>query len=260
MEAEPIRTGKSAPYGGRWNGRFHRRAYAGRMPLIVLWDIDHTLIDNGGVSKEIYAAAYEAVTGGRPERPAVTEGRTDRLIMRDMFRRNGVPEPAWADVEGALVQAGRERLDALQTRGTALPGVQEVLKAAAAGPGWVSSVLTGNIAANARVKLSAFGLDSLLDLSVGAYGADAEERPHLVDIARGRVRSRHGLPADAPVVLVGDTPRDVEAALTSGAHILAVATGVDSASALTAAGAAVVLPDLSDTEQVLRLLSDTERT
>lgn len=53
-------------------------------------------------------------------------------------------------------------------RGTALPGVHEALKVASVQSGWVSSVLTGNIAANARVKLSAFGLAPLLDLSVGA--------------------------------------------------------------------------------------------
>lgn len=238
---------------------FPYRAYAGRMALIVLWDIDHTLIDNAGVSKEIYAAAYETATGRRPERPAVTEGRTDRLIMRDMFRRNGVDEPVWAHVEAALTAAGAERLDALRARGTALPGVQYVLKAAAARPGWVSSVLSGNIAANARVKLSAFALDTLLDLPVGAYGADAEDRPQLVDAARARIQTQRGLPADAPVVLVGDTPRDVEAALVSGAHIIAVATGVDTPSALAAAGAGVVLPDLSDTEHVLRVLEDVER-
>jgi phosphoglycolate phosphatase-like HAD superfamily hydrolase len=226
------------------------------MALIVLWDIDHTLIDNAGVSKEIYAAAYESVTGRRPVEPAVTEGRTDRLIIRDMFGRNGVAEPEWPDVEAALVQAGAERLRTLQARGTALPGVQDVLKAAAAQRSWVSSVLTGNIAANARVKLSAFSLDALLDLPVGAYGADAEERPHLVDVARRRVQRDRGLPTGTPVVLVGDTPRDVEAALASGAHIIAVATGVDSVAALKAAGAPVVLPDLSDTDRVLRLLED----
>jgi len=229
------------------------------MALIVLWDIDHTLIDNAGVSKEIYAAAYEVVTGRRPAWQAVTEGRTDRLIMQDMFRRNGVDEPAWAPVEAALTAAGAERLEVLQARGTALPGVQEVLKAAAARSGWVSSALTGNIAANARVKLSAFALDALLDLPVGAYGADAEDRPQLVDVARGRIRAERGLSADTPVVLVGDTPRDVEAALTSGTHIIAVATGVDGQATLAAAGAGVVLPDLSDTEHVLRVLEDVER-
>lgn len=229
------------------------------MALIVLWDIDHTLIDNAGVSKEIYAAAYETATGGRPVEPAVTQGRTDRLIMRSMFRRNGVDEPEWPQIEAALVEAGEERLEILRERGTALPGVWEALKEASVHEGWVSSVLTGNIAANARVKLAAFGLDGLLDLSVGAYGADAEERPRLVDIARRRVHRDRGLPIGTPVVLVGDTPRDVEAALTSGAHVIAVATGADSPSALAAAGARVVLPDLTDTDRVLRLLKDVER-
>jgi phosphoglycolate phosphatase-like HAD superfamily hydrolase len=229
------------------------------MALIVLWDIDHTLIDNAGVSKEIYAAAFAIVTGSCPVEAAVTEGHTDRLIMRDMFLRNGVAEPEWTQVEAALAQAGQERLEILRRRGTALPGVRDALKEASVQAGWVSSVLTGNIAANARVKLAAFDLDALLDLPVGAYGADAEERPHLVNVARRRIQRDRGLPSDTPVVLVGDTPRDIEAALTSGAHIIAVASGVDSPSVLAAAGASVVLPDLADTDHVLRLLEDIER-
>jgi phosphoglycolate phosphatase-like HAD superfamily hydrolase len=229
------------------------------MALIVLWDVDHTLIDNAGVSKEIYAAAFETLTGQRPAGPAITQGRTDRLIMRDMFRRTGADEPEWPVVEAALAEAGRARLEVLRRRGTALPGVPSVLKEASTHAGWVSSVLTGNIAANAHVKLAAFGLDALLDLPVGAYGADAEQRPHLVDIARRRMRTDRGLPPDTPVVLVGDTPRDVEAALASSAHVIAVATGIDPPSALTAAGAPVVLPDLTDTARVLRLLEDVER-
>ncbi|WP_435131449.1 HAD family hydrolase [Actinacidiphila sp. bgisy144] len=229
------------------------------MALIVLWDIDHTLIDNAGVSKEIYAAAFEIVAGCPAARPAVTEGRTDRLIMREMFQRNGVDEPAWAEVEAALARAGEERSGELRKRGSALLGVRDALKSASAQSGWVSSVLTGNVAANARVKLSAFDLDSLVDLSVGAYGADALERPHLVDVARRRIQRDRGLAEGTPTVLVGDTPRDVEAARASSAHIIAVASGVDSPSALAAAGASVVLPDLSDTDGVLGLLKDVER-
>lgn len=118
----------------------------------------------------------------------------------------------------------------------------------------MSSVLTGNIAANARVKLSAFGLDPVLDLSAGAYGADAELRPDLVAVARKRAGRLHKVPADVAVVLVGDTPRDVEAALATGSEIIAVASGVHSAEELTSAGASVVLPDLSDTAQLLGIL------
>ncbi|MGW3667417.1 HAD family hydrolase [Streptomyces sp. NPDC005141] len=224
------------------------------MELIVLWDIDHTLIENSGVSKEIYAAAFSALSGREPTAPARTEGRTDRLIMRDMFVRDGLPVPDWRSIETALAQAGEARLDDLRRRGTALPGVHETLKAAFAQSGWVSSVLTGNIAANARVKLSAFGLDSLLDLPVGAYGADAELRPQLVAVARERAQRLRGVPAGVPTVLVGDTPRDVEAALTTGSGIVAVASGIHRPEELTAAGAAEVLPDLSDTKRVLGIL------
>lgn len=224
------------------------------MQLIVLWDIDHTLIENAGVSKEIYAAAFSLLAGRRPAGPARTEGRTDRLIMRDMFLRDGLLEPDWPAVEAALARAGEERLGDLRVRGTALPGVREVLKAASAHEDWVSSVLTGNIAANARVKLSAFGLDALLDLSVGAYGADAELRPDLVAVARERARRLYDMPAAVPAVLVGDTPRDVEAALATNSGIIAVASGIHSAEELAAAGASVVLPDLSDTTELLGIL------
>ncbi|MBT2398438.1 HAD family hydrolase [Streptomyces sp. ISL-100] len=224
------------------------------MELIVLWDIDHTLIENAGVSKEIYAAAFTALSGRGPMGPARTEGRTDRLIMRDMFHRNGVAEPDWATVEEALTAAGEARLSELSRRGTALPGVREILKNASVRNAWVSSVLTGNIAANARVKVSAFGLDSLLDLQVGAYGADALQRPDLVAVARERAQRLRGARNDVPVVLVGDTPRDVEAAIATGSEIIAVASGVHSAEDLAAAGAQRVLPDLMDTTRVLGIL------
>lgn len=224
------------------------------MELFVLWDIDHTLIENAGVSKEIYAAAFRALSGREPTEPARTEGRTDRLIMRDMFVREGLPVPDWPFVETALAQAGEARLEELRRRGTALPGVHDALKAASAQTGWVSSVLTGNISANAHVKLAAFGLDSLLDLPVGAYGADAELRPHLVAVARERAQRLHGVAADIPTVLVGDTPRDVEAALTTGSGVLAVASGIHTQEELNAAGAVEVLPGLSDTKRVLGIL------
>ncbi len=228
--------------------------YSGGMELIVLWDIDHTLIENSGVSKEIYAAAFSALAGDPPTGPARTEGRTDRLIMRELFVRHGLSEPDWAVVEAALALAGEERLKIPGERGTVLPRVSEALKAASEHDGWISSVLTGNIAANARLKLSAFHLAPLLDLPVGAYGADAEQRPDLVSVARKRAQRLRGVRVDVHVVLVGDTPRDVEAALATDSGIVAVASGVHSPEELAAAGADVVLPDLSDTAQLLRIL------
>ncbi|MGW1430914.1 haloacid dehalogenase-like hydrolase [Streptomyces sp. NPDC002431] len=229
------------------------------MRLIVLWDIDHTLIENGGVSKEIYAAAYSTLVGRPPAGPARTEGRTDRLIMRGMFQQHEVAEPEWPVVEAALARAGVGCEEELCQRGIALPGAHAALTAAAGRRGWVSSVLTGNIAANARVKLSAFDLDPLLDLPVGAYGADAEQRPDLVAVARERAQRLRGVREDTPVVLIGDTPRDVQAALVTGSEIIAVASGINSADELATAGASTVLPDLADTERVITLLEGFAR-
>ncbi|MEU9425309.1 HAD hydrolase-like protein [Streptomyces sp. NPDC048342] len=227
------------------------------MQLIVLWDVDHTLVDNAGVSKEIYAGAFKALAGRDADLPAPTEGRTDRAIMREMFVRHALPVPGWESAQRALEEAGRNREEDLRRRGRVLPGVQEALKALAADSEVCSSVLTGNIAANARVKLGAFGLDGLLDLSVGGYGEDSEDRAQLVDAARARVHAVYGVAMTTPTVLIGDTPRDVQAAHGAGAHCVAVASGIHAVAVLRAAGADFVVPDLTDTQGLLAHLRAT---
>ena len=113
----------------------------------------------------------------------------------------------------------------------------------------VQSLLTGNLAANAAVKLGAFGLERWLDLEVGGYGSDPHEaRSDLVGWpASGRVR--YARPDDT--VLVGDTPLDVKAAHDAGARVVAVASGPYGTAELEQAGADVVLSDLSDTERAV---------
>ncbi|MGQ4388598.1 HAD family hydrolase [Streptomyces sp. SAS_270] len=224
------------------------------MQLIVLWDVDHTLVDNAGVSKEIYAGAFKALAGRDAELPAPTEGRTDRAIMREMFVRHGLPVPGWSSVQRALEEAGRGREEDLRRRGRVLPGAEEALKALTAEPGICSSVLTGNISANARVKLRAFGLDALLDTAVGGYGEDSEDRARLVGSARERIRAAYDVPAAISTVLIGDTPRDVYAAQEAHAHCVAVASGIHSTDQLRAAGARAVLPNLTDTEGLVARL------
>jgi phosphoglycolate phosphatase-like HAD superfamily hydrolase len=216
-----------------------------------MWDVDHTLLDNAGVSKEIYATAFATLAGRLPSRPAPTEGRTDRAIIREMFRQHGLPAPDWEQAHQALKAAGEGRESDLRNRGRVLPGVPEALKALAADSAVCSSVLTGNISANALVKLRAFGLDTQLDMAMGGYGEDSEDRAHLVDAARARIRAAYGIPTGRPTVLVGDTPRDVQAAHENEAYCIAVASGIHTVDQLRAEGADVVLADLTDTDGLL---------
>ena len=66
-------------------------------PTLVLWDVDGTLIDNGGVSREMYLRAFELITGEVPSVGPVTEGRTDFLILRDLPADNGVTRRSTRD-------------------------------------------------------------------------------------------------------------------------------------------------------------------
>jgi hypothetical protein len=119
----------------------------------------------------------------------------------------------------------------------------------------IQSTLTGNIEANARVKLHAFGLDPWIDFSVGGFGV-LHERPLLVPVAQQRAAVRYDFDPHTDVtVLIGDTPADVEAGLVGGARVLAVATGAYSPAQLWAAGADAVLADLNDPDGFERHLN-----
>jgi phosphoglycolate phosphatase len=216
--------------------------------VLVLWDIDHTLIENDGVSKATYALAAELLTGHPTTTPPVTEGRTDAAIMAELLSGNGCEPDRFPlrQIWEALTDAGRRNEAQLKIRGHALPGAAECLRRLAADPCVIQSTLTGNIEANAHVKLRAFGLDPWIDFSVGGYGV-LHERPLLVPVAQQRAAARFGFDPLAEVtVLIGDTPADVEAALAGGARVLAVATGAYGAAQLWAAGADTVITDLAD--------------
>lgn len=232
------------------------------MPRLVLWDVDHTLIENAGVSKEIYAATFATLTGRTPTQLAPTEGRTDPDIMAEMLRQHGHSAHPWAEIEAALEHAGAEHQQALAARGNVLSGVRELLAELARRPHVVQTIVTGNIRANAEVKLGALDLARWFDLDVGGYGSDARDRAQLVAIARSRTAAKHGVEfgRSPNAVVIGDTPRDVEAARLGGAQIVAVASGIHGVDELKAAGARTIVPNLADTAAVLRLVLSTPDT
>lgn len=222
------------------------------MRRLVLWDIDHTLIDSDAISSRLFATAFTTLTGRGPVHLVAMAGRTDREITKLVFAAHGLPEPPWAQVDAALEAAGLALAGLLANQGRPLPGAAECLRELAGRTEVVQSLLTGNIRANARVKLAAFGLDALVDLSVGGYGGDGVVRADLVGLARTRAESAYRTRFGAKdTVLVGDTPRDVEAGRVGGARVIAVATGRYSVADLREAGATVVLPDLRDTGRLV---------
>lgn len=222
---------------------------------LILWDVDHTLIENNGVSKEIYASAFTTLTGTELRVAVHTEGRTDRRIMADLFAQHHLAMPEWETVYQALAASGTKYRGALQRRGHIMPGIDEVLMALTVDSGTVQSLLTGNIRPNAEVKLASLGLDSIFDFDAGGYGEDSDDRADLVALAQKRATTRYGdVFTEGNTLLIGDTPQDIRAGMRGGAHVLSVATGSYTRDDLGEAGATAVLGDFHDTARVMRAI------
>jgi phosphoglycolate phosphatase-like HAD superfamily hydrolase len=222
---------------------------------LVLWDVDGTLIYNGGLSKQAYALGFELLTGRPTVEPVITDGMTDPAIMRSLFERHGIEltTEMVAQVPKVMTEALASLVPQLRERGHAMPGAREAIDALAQLPDVVQSVLTGNIAANAFAKVAAFGLHAKLDFEVGGFGSDDEVRSNLVEAARLKALSKYGVAFDASsTVIIGDTLRDIEAGRDGGAHVVAVASGAFSEEQLLAEGADVVVPDLRDTDGLVK--------
>lgn len=231
----------------------------GQVTGLVLWDIDHTLIETGGVGKRLYAAAFEEVTGRRMENEADPTGRTEPAIFAETLERHGL-EPSAEAQERYAAELARQYVEhdaLLRSKGRALPGARRAIAALSEQPDLVQSLLTGNLRSVAMTKLSVFGLDGGVDFEVGSYGEDDSERAKLVAVAQGRAHQKYRLGFDREnTVIVGDTTGDVLAAHEGGARILGVASGRDGVDELRSAGADLVLPDLTDTARVVAAVSD----
>ncbi|MET8687952.1 HAD family hydrolase [Streptomyces sp. NPDC004732] len=217
------------------------------MAKLVLWDIDHTLMAMRGLGGELWAAAFEEVTGVPLREQASVTGSTERVILRETARLHDIPfsDDLFTRFADALGAVHLQRAAEVRERGHALPGAATVL-AALDKRGVRQSVVTGNVRGVAEVKLAMFGLDTYLRLDDGAYGEDGEERPELLRAALAR--------ADVPAVdavFLGDTPADVAGGRDAGVRVVAVATGRTTRAELQGAGAEVVLDELADTGRVL---------
>ncbi len=227
------------------------------MDRLVLWDIDGTLLRSYGLGVELFAAAMRAVVGPLPPgRPAMA-GKTDRQIATEWLAALGATgDTALVEqVLAALAEAVRGAAPELRGRSRVLPGVEAVLERLARA-GVAQSVCTGNLAANAAVKLRCFGLDRWLDLEVGAFGDHHVDRRALVPLAlAARLRRDGSAPPAGAVWVVGDTPNDLAAARSAGARCLLVATGNTRWAELAALRPDAVFGDLGEEHAVATVLA-----
>jgi phosphoglycolate phosphatase-like HAD superfamily hydrolase len=228
---------------------------------LFLFDIDGTLITARGAGRAAFNAALVEVFGtvGPAEAGYDFRGRTDLRILHDLMAAAGFSSEEIAAGRDACFAAYVRELAAVIGDGSrvqVLPGVPGLVQALAARDDALVGLLTGNVEAGARIKLASTGLWPLFQ--VGAFGSDDIDRRRLPAIACERARAVVGreFPFDR-VVIIGDTPLDVDCARACGARAIAVATGFYPYDELEGCGPDLIFKDFADVPDVVARLTDT---
>lgn len=209
---------------------------------LILFDIDGTLCSASALSIDAYFSCISMLLGREitlTNSPVELYGVTDKSLLAAILVHHGVPAADIPDQSARFFKAHPGFLEGSVARGLhseAIPGAVEALdwlagKANRTNPRLRLGLLTGNYPASAAFKLKAARVDpARFDPKISSYGDNADDRHQLVANALGAWRKVEGGENGESlrvedVLLIGDTPLDVQSAVRAGCKMLAVSTG-----------------------------------
>lgn len=189
-----------------------------------LFDIDGTLLrSRDRVHIESLGASVREVTGFEVSLEGISlAGNTDTGILREACDRAGIPEEVMERQVGFILRsmcnsvAGRRH----ELQPILMPGVEDTLRYLA-DRGATLGVASGNLEMIGWIKIERAGLREWFRF--GGFSDHFHLRSELIGNAANKAREIAG--SHATVCVVGDTPRDIEAAHANSLPVIAVATG-----------------------------------
>jgi phosphoglycolate phosphatase len=229
-----------------------------RMPMekLILFDLDGTLTLTQGGYLPFNEAILKTFGVVGDIRSVIPDGNTDPQIVREIFAaaklEAAIDDQQWEQFATNLQSSYSSALEKRRTTVRALPGAKELVEALSAKEDFSGSVVTGNFEVTAQVKLAAAELDAYL--CRGAYASDSAHRPDLPRIAKERWQQWTGKSLRAEqCVIVGDTPKDLDAARRNHMKCVLVGTGRYPWEDLQHWKPDACLADLTDTLQVINI-------
>jgi len=222
---------------------------------VILFDIDGTLIlkrsTDANERERFRRAIADEVGISPPTEPWQYDGMVDPQICRLLLIKVGLTRSdADRHVPRVMERIGQIYV-AMEKRPVLNEGVDRLLRILRASKQKLG-VLTGNISVVAEDKLRLTGIRDYFDEAF--YSDGYFDRGDLVRSAVNACVGKYRLRDNGEVTIIGDTPRDVEAAKHSGVRVLAVASGFFSESELATAGPDAVFRDLNPGRELLRAL------
>ena len=225
-------------------------------PRLVLFDIDLTILHTAGSGLCAMTDVLREFTGHEGDViPIRFDGKTDPLIVPELFEVNGYA--LTPDRYEPFMQRYIAKLDEVQRTQTdwfLFPGVKEIISRIWETEGFHLALVTGNDERGARLKLAPFDLNRYFP--IGGFASDSAVRRELIPIAIRRAEAHYGMVFDRRnVIVIGDSVGDVKSANAEGIRCLAVMTGRTTREELRNAGGCTIIPDLSDGDKVMEILS-----
>lgn len=222
--------------------------------VLALFDIDGTLVRGARCHYHAFVESVKKFYGFEEDISGINyAGKTDPKILKEVLGIGGFSEEEIQRnfkncldymVEYYIKNVHKENVKALG-------GTAELLKELR-GEKTMLGLVTGNLEPIAYAKLNKAGLDGYF--TFGGFGSDYEDRYLLVKKAIGLAKTKYGYDG-RKIAVIGDTPRDVEAANVYNLKTIAVATGRYSVEDLEKTGADYVLEDLKDKDRILEILN-----
>jgi phosphoglycolate phosphatase-like HAD superfamily hydrolase len=215
---------------------------------LYLFDIDCTLLWTRGAGREAMRHAMLEVFGTND---GIDDhyfgGKTDWISLIELLTPRGFTPheierriPAYDRAMGVHLECVIGTFDV-----TPCPGALDLITYLHQHEHAELALVTGNCRSSAPIKLRAAGFDPAL-FAVGAYGSEAIERDHLPPLALRRAVEHFRHPyAPGDVVVIGDTPADVQCGRALGALTVAVHTGFCKPGELAASQPDILLDDLT---------------
>lgn len=196
------------------------------MTKLVLFDIDGTLITRCLIHEEAFSVGFKVLNIDADIREFPCAGRTDKWIIMEVLKKKGISKKQISDnirkVYEEMINYMRERIKK-DNSFSIIPGVKKLLENIEK-RGHFMGLVTGNIEEIAILKLQKTGISSFF--LFGGFGDISEDKGDLIEIAIKNAENKIGIKFNKnDVIIIGDTPIDVECGKKSGIKTIAMATG-----------------------------------
>jgi phosphoglycolate phosphatase len=221
---------------------------------LILFDVDHTLMDVGDSHKKVFASAFKKVLNVYVDyKNWEFHGVSDLFIIQEIMDRNGIkkdPKKIQKIIEVMIKDFERENLG----HAVLLSGVNEILNKLGKDKQMIIGLVTGNLEKIAYMKLKHFKIEEFFIL--GGFGDISTIRSDLVKFAVKKAEFFHGKIDKKDVFIIGDTIHDIKAAKDAGVKVIAVATGAYPKEQLSKLKPDYLVDNLKDTEKIIDVIKN----